>query len=116
MDRQNPQVCDGKKERRLTARGLVLPHPGLDHVGLDGTAGTRLVVVGDGAASPALLVQVGVGRLGALGPLAGAGQGVGPHLSVGGRNRMAREIRISSKSTFCSYVFGTNVAYCPNFF
>lgn len=94
----------------------MLPHPGLDHVGLDGTAGARLVVVGDGAASPALLVQVGVGRLGALGPLAGAGQGVGPHLSVGGRNRMAREIRISSKSTFKSTSLAQTLHIAPIFF
>lgn len=68
---------------QLTARGLVLPHFGLDHVGLDGTAGAHLVVIRDGAAPPALLVQVGVGRLGALRPLADARQGFRPHLSVG---------------------------------
>lgn len=61
----------------------MLPHFGLNHVGLDGTPGAHLVVVADGAASPALLVQVGVGRLGALWPFADARQGVRPQFSVG---------------------------------
>lgn len=39
----------------------MLPHSGLDYVGLDGTAATKLVIVCDGTASSALLVQIGVG-------------------------------------------------------
>lgn len=70
----------------------MLPHFGLYHVGFDGTAAAHLVVVADGAASPALLVQVGVGRLGALWPFADARQSVGPHLSVGARNELPKNI------------------------
>lgn len=57
----------------------MLPHLGLYHVGLDGTAAALLVVIAD--APPALLVQVGVGRLGAFWPFADARQSVSPHLS-----------------------------------
>lgn len=39
----------------------MLPHFGLYHVGLDGTASAQLVIICDGAASSALLVQKGVG-------------------------------------------------------
>lgn len=63
----------------------MLPHLGLDHVGLDGTAAAHLVVIAD--ASPALLVQVGVGRLGAFWPFADARRNLSPHLSVGTRDR-----------------------------
>lgn len=48
-------------DKVLTTRGLVLPHSGLYHVGLDGTAHAKLVIICDGAASSALLVQIGVG-------------------------------------------------------
>lgn len=51
------------EEKLLTLGRPVLPHAGLDHFSLDGTANTQLVVVWEGAASSALLVQVGVGRL-----------------------------------------------------
>lgn len=44
----------------------MLPHFRLYHVGLNGAAGAHLVIIRNGAASPALLVQKGVGRLGAL--------------------------------------------------
>lgn len=64
-----------------TPRGLGLPHFGLDHVGLDGAAEGKLVVIGDGA-SPVLQVQEGVGRLGALRRLADAGQGPRPRVPV----------------------------------
>lgn len=62
----------------------MLPHFGLDHVGLDGAAVVQLVVIGDGAASPVLQVQEGVWRLGALWSLANAGQGVRSRVSVDG--------------------------------
>lgn len=61
----------------------MLPHFGLDHVGLDGTANVQLVVICDGAASSALLVQEGVGRLRALRSFTDAGHGgVCPRLSA----------------------------------
>lgn len=60
----------------------MLSHFGLDGVGLDGAAVVQPVVISDGAASPVLQVQEGVGRLGALWSLANAGQGVRSHVSV----------------------------------
>lgn len=62
----------------------MLSHFGLDHVGLDGAAVGQPVVLWGGAAPPVLQVQEGVGGLGALWSLANAGQGVRPHVSVGG--------------------------------
>ena len=71
-----------------TACGLVLPHPGLDDVGLDGVARPQLVVVPHGEAPPALLVQVGVGRLRAAVPrLSGAGEGARSALPATPRER-----------------------------
>lgn len=58
----------------------MLPHFRLYHVGLDGAASAHLVIICDGAASPALLVQKGVGRLGALWSFTNTG--VNSHLSV----------------------------------
>lgn len=60
----------------------MLPQSGLYDVGLDGEAHAHLVVVRDGEAPPALVVQVGVGRLGALWSFADDGEGVGSLLSV----------------------------------
>lgn len=60
----------------------MLPHSGLYHVSLDGTADAQLVIISDGAASSALLVEKGVGRLRALWSFTNAGEGVCSLLSV----------------------------------
>ena len=50
-------------EMVLTTRLVVLPHPGLYHVGLDRVNHSHLVVVSDGEAPATLQVQEGVGGL-----------------------------------------------------
>lgn len=75
---------DFLNERLLTMQGLVLSHSGLDHVGLDGTAKALLLIIRDGAASSALLVQIEVGRLRALWSFTNAAEGVCSPLSAWG--------------------------------
>lgn len=68
----------------------MLSHFGLDHVGLDGAAKAELVVICDGA-PPVLQVQEGVRRLGALGSVADAGQGVRSRISEDGEESLVTD-------------------------
>jgi len=48
-------------EKVLTTGRLMFPHTGLNDIVFDGAASTQLVIICDGAASSALLIQEGVG-------------------------------------------------------